>query len=168
MSVRPAIRDLLEQYQVTYSTLRHAAGFTARDEAARAHVAGRDWAKTVVCVADTEPVLAVMPAPYVINLDKLRTLIGVKRIRLATEEELARFYPDCEVGATPPLGPLYQQRVFVDRRLAQEPDIVFSGGTHTDAVQVPFAAFAAVAHPIVGDFAELPGLEHSAARELWA
>lgn len=88
MSVQPAVRDLLEQYQVSYTMLRHAAGFTARDEAARAHVAARDWAKTVVGLADAEPILAVVPAPYVISLDKLRTLVGVKRIRLATEGPL--------------------------------------------------------------------------------
>lgn len=168
MSLRPAVRQLLERHHVQFTTLAHPAGYTARDEAARAHVPGRDWAKTVVCIADDLPILAVVPAPYVIDLSKLAALAAVRHIRLATEQELEQLYPDCEIGATPPLGPLYGQRVFVERRLAQEADIVFAGGTHTDAVQMPFVAFLAVTHPVIGDFGELPGLASTASRDLWS
>lgn len=170
MPVRPAVRDLLEHDHVPYTTLAHRPAFTAREEAAVAHVSGRDWAKTVVCIADDEPILAVLPAPLIVNLKKLRTLAGARRIRLASEPEMARLYPDCEVGATPPLGPLYKQRVFVDQRLAGESEIVFSAGTHTDAVRMPYAAFAAIAHPVVGVFGDLPKAEESTAyesRALW-
>ena len=124
MPVRPAIRDLLEQVHVPYTALAHQPAFTAQEEAAVAHVSGRDWAKTVVCFADEEPILAELPAPLIVNFEKLRTLVGARRVRLASEEEMTRLYPDCEVGAVPPLGPLYKQRVFVDRRLAQESEIV--------------------------------------------
>jgi Ala-tRNA(Pro) deacylase len=129
MPVPPAIRHLLEQIHAPYTALAHQPAFTAQEEAAVAHVSGRDWAKTVVCFADEEPVLAVLPAPFIINFERLRTLIGAQRVRLASEEEMTRLYPDCEVGAVPPLGPLYKQRVFVDQRLAQESEIVFSAGT---------------------------------------
>ena len=93
-----------------------------------------------------------------------------RALRLASEREMARLYPDCEVGAIPPLGPLYKQRVFVDRRLAREAAIVFSAGTHTDAIRMGYAAFAGIAHPLVGEFGELPKAEESAARDgraLW-
>ena len=170
MPVRPAIRDLLEHDHVPYTTLAHRPAFTAQEEAAVAHVSGRDWAKTVVCFADNEPILAVLPAPLTINFEKLRTLVGARRVRLASEREMAHLYPDCEVGAIPPLGPLYKQRVFVDRRLAREAAIVFSAGTHTDAIRMGYAAFAGIAHPLVGEFGELPKAEESSARDgraLW-
>jgi Ala-tRNA(Pro) deacylase len=102
MSLRPSVHDWLEHVRVPYTALAHRPGFTAQEEAAVTHVSGRDWAKTVVCFADEEPILAVLPAPLIINFEKLRTLIGARRIRLASEEEIARLYPDCEVGATPP------------------------------------------------------------------
>ena len=135
-----------------------------------AHVSGRDWVKTVVCLADEEPILVVLPAPLIINFEKLRALVGTTRVRLASEREMAQLYPDCEVGAIPPLGPLHRQRVFADRRLAQEAEIVFSAGTHTDAIRMPYAAFATIARPVVGDYGELPSRKRSAAhdgRGLW-
>jgi prolyl-tRNA editing enzyme YbaK/EbsC (Cys-tRNA(Pro) deacylase) len=100
MPVRPTVRDWLEHVHVPYTALAHRPAFTAQEEAAATHVSGRDWAKTVVCFADEEPILAVLPAPFIINVEKIRALVGAKRIRLANEEEMARLYPDCEVGAT--------------------------------------------------------------------
>jgi len=171
MSVQPAVRELLERGHVPYQTFTHRLAHTAQEEAAAAHVPGRDWAKTVVCVADGEAVLAVLPAPFVINFQKLRVLVGARRLRMATEEEMARWYPGYEVGAIPPLGPLYKQRVFVDRKLTQETDVVFNAGTHTDGIRMPYAAFATIAQPVVGDYGELPpGGKRSAAhdgRGLW-
>ena len=170
MPVRPAVRDWLEHVHVPFTALAQHPAFTAQEEAAVAHVSGRDWAKTVICFADEEPILAVLPAPLVINFEKLRTLVGARRFRLASEQEMARLYPDCEVGATSPLGPLYKQRLFIDRRLAEECEIVFSAGTHTDAIRMRYEAFAAIAHPSIGEFGDLPKTEKSTdhdGRALW-
>jgi hypothetical protein len=82
--------------------------------AAVSHIPGRSWAKTVVCVADAEVILAVVPAHYTIELDRLRELAGAQALRLAQPREITDLYPDCEEGAMPPFGELYLQRVFVD------------------------------------------------------
>lgn len=157
MPASASIQGFLDHAHIRYSTVTHPAAFTAQEEAAVSHVPGRDWAKTVVCYADAEPVLAVLPAPFSINFDKLRTLAGATALRLASEKEMASLYPDCEVGAMPPLGPLYHQRVFVDERLSQEHEIMFNAGTHTDAIRMQYADFAAAVSPTVGVFGDPPG-----------
>jgi Ala-tRNA(Pro) deacylase len=152
MLPRAAVHDFLERHRIPYAAVPHRPAYTAQEEAAAAHIPGRDWAKTVVCVADDRPVLAVVPAPLVVDLDKLCALTGARHLRLANEAEMERWYPECEVGAVPPLGALYGQQTFVDRRLAAEPEIAFSAGTHTDAVRIPYAAYASATHPFIGDF----------------
>ncbi len=102
--------------------------------------------------ADGEPLLAVLPAHLNVDLDRLRELVGSRKIRLAEERELAPLYPDCEPGAMPPLGPLFHQRVFVDESLVTDPEIVFDAGTHTDAVRMRYEDFAAIVQPVVGQF----------------
>ncbi len=139
-----------------YSVLSHLPAYTAQEEAATIHVPGRDWAKTVICFADGEPIEAVVPANQRVNLEWLAALAGVREIRLAAEDELDWLYPDCEPGAVPPLGPLFHQTVFVDQSLAQEEQIAFCGGTHTDAVAMRYRDFAALTQPIVGRFAQRP------------
>ncbi|MBS1818376.1 MAG: YbaK/EbsC family protein [Acidobacteria bacterium] len=153
MAVTELVQEYLRQSNVAYSVFPHVPAYSAQEEAAVTHISGRDWAKPVVFFADGEPVMAVVPADLVIDVERLLLLTGAERIRLATEEELAALYPDCEPGAMPPLGPLYNQSVFVDVNLAAQPQIVFNGGTHGDAVCMRYDDFAALAQPVVGSFA---------------
>jgi Ala-tRNA(Pro) deacylase len=150
------IQEFLRKAGVNFQMVPHPPAFTAQEEAAKAHVPGRDWAKVVVCFADHKPIEAVLPAPYQVDLERLRTLANATEIRLAREHEFKGLFPDCEPGAMPPLGPLYHQAVFVDDRLAAEPEIVFDAGSHSHAVRMRYADFAAVVKPIVGMFSQGP------------
>lgn len=155
--MRPrSLDEFLRQARIPYTTFRHPAAFTAQDEAAVAHVPGRSWAKIVVCFADDEAILAVVPAPMIVDLEQLRLLAGSRSMRLAREPEFQAMYPDCQVGAMPPFGNLYSQRVFVDQSLVGEPDMVFNAGTHTDAIRMHYWDFADIVRPIVGAFGRRP------------
>jgi Ala-tRNA(Pro) deacylase len=110
----------------------------------------------VVCVADDELILAVLPAHRMVDVEALRRLAGAGMVRLALEPEFARSYPDCEPGAMPPFGGLYHQRVFVDCSLVGEAEMVFNAGTHTDAIRMHYGDFAELSNPIVGAFARPP------------
>jgi Ala-tRNA(Pro) deacylase len=156
MSAPASIHTFLGDAHVPYTVLPHRPAFTAQEEAAALHVPGRDWAKVVVCIADGVPIQAVLPAHLAVNLDRLRLSTGAAVVRFAFEHELRALYPDCELGAMPPFGPLYGHRVFVDASLTKEPEIVFNAGTHRDAIRMRYPDFVAAAKPIVGHFAERP------------
>ena len=156
MAVSELVQEFLRQSNVGYSVFPHMPAYSAQEEAAVTHISGRDWAKPVVFYADAEPIMAVVPADLVVDLEQLLIVTGAEHIRMATEDELMELYPDCEPGAMPPLGPLYNQPVFVDVALAAEPQIVFNGGTHQDAVCMRYDDFAELAHPVVGSFAMRP------------
>ncbi len=156
MAVTASVQDFLRRANVAYTVFPHLPAFTAQEDAAAAHIPGRDWAKAVICFADGEPIQAVVPADLVVNLDRLAVLAGATTLRLAREDELDWLFPDCERGAMPPLGPLYKQSVFVDEALAAEERIAFNAGTHVDAVAMRYEDFAAITMPIVGRFAQRP------------
>jgi Ala-tRNA(Pro) deacylase len=156
MAIVPSIAQFLTSQGVAFQTVPHPLAYTAQEDAALSHIPGREWAKTVVCMADGEPIQAVLPAHLAIDVDRLRALTGARSVRLAEESEFEKLYPGCERGAMPPLGPLYGQRVFVDAALADDEEITFNAGTHTDAVRVRYADFASIAHPVVGLFAHRP------------
>ena len=106
----------------------------------------------MVCYADDEVVLAVVPAHHKVDLEQLRELAGAAALRLASEPEFAALYPDCEEGAMPPFGGLYLQRVFVEACFVGDPEMVFNAGTHTDCIRMHYADFADLAQPVVGRF----------------
>ena len=149
-----SIHQFLREAHVPYTVVPHSPAYTAQEEAAATHVPGRDWAKVVVCVIDGEPVQAVLPATLIVDLDRFLELAGGRAIRLAQEDELPLLFPGCEPGAVPPFGPLYGQSIFVDVRLASEPEIVFNAGTYTEAIAMRWADFSRALRPIVGNFSQ--------------
>jgi Ala-tRNA(Pro) deacylase len=156
MAIPASIQSFLDRNGAAYSEVRHPIAYTAQREAALAHVPGREWAKTVVYLIDGEPIQAVLPASFNINESQLRALTGARQLRLAEESEFEPLYPGCERGAMPPFGPLYGQRVFVDRALVDDPEIVFNAGTHADAIRMRYEDFASLVQPVVGQFAQRP------------
>ena len=148
----PSLDKALRDARLPYTTFRHPPAFTAQREAAVSHVPGRSWAKIVACFADDELVLAVVPAPYMVELEELRQLSGARSMRLAREHEFAGLDPECEPGAIPPFGTRCSLRVFVDRSLVGEMEMVINAGTHTDAIRMHYGDFAVLTRPIVGTF----------------
>lgn len=156
MAIAPSVQEFLRQANVAYTVIPHPEAFSAQEEAAATHVPDRDWAKTVVCFADGEPLQAVVPADLAVDLPTLAMLARASTIRLAAENELRWLYPECDRGAVPPLGPLFRQRIFVDSMLPAEPRIAFNGGTHHDAIAMRYEDFASLVRPVVGSFAMFP------------
>jgi Ala-tRNA(Pro) deacylase len=115
-------------------------------------VPGRSWAKTVICFAEDEPVAiaAVVPAPMMVDLVRLAALAAVGPLRLAREDELVDFCPGGELGAISPFVSRQALRVFVDRSFVGDPEMVFSAGTHSDAIRMHYLDFAEVTSAVVG------------------
>src|SRR5262245_59874788 len=84
-----------------------------------------------------------------VDLEKLRVLAEAATLRLANERELGEICPDCELGAVSPFTSRWSLRVFVDQSFVGEPEMVFSAGTHTDAIRMHYGDFCELAHPIV-------------------
>jgi Ala-tRNA(Pro) deacylase len=157
VALNSSIVELLKRERIPYTCFRHAPAYTAQEEAAVSHILGRCWAKVVICIADDQPVQAVLPAHHTVDLEQLRVLANVGALRLAREDEIATLYPDYEVGAMPPFGAVFGHRVFVDQCLVGEPELVFNAGTHTEALCMHYGDVAELAKPIVGLFAQTSG-----------
>jgi Ala-tRNA(Pro) deacylase len=130
--------------------LQHRAALGAQYEAQVTHVPGRSWAKTVVCWAEDEPLLVVVPAHQMVDLEILRTLANASTLRLASSAELGDLFPTCELGAISPFATPRVLRVFVDQSFVGDPEMVFNAGTSTDAISLHYYDFAELTQPIVG------------------
>lgn len=152
MKCRERMEKYLRENSVGFQVQTHKQAFTMQEVAAALHVPGNQVAKVVIVCADKDKVMLVLPAPYRINVDQVRDMVGAKTIRLAKEEEFADFFPDCATGAMPPFGNLYGVTVYVDRSMSEEPDMVFRIGTHRETMKIAYADFVRLAQPVVGDF----------------
>jgi Ala-tRNA(Pro) deacylase len=110
-------------------------------------------AKVTMVNADATIVMLVMPASHRIDFPKLKEALGAKEAHLAKEEEFAKLFPDCETGAMPPFGILYNVQLYVDRSLTEDPEIVFQAGSHRDTMKIAYKDYARLDQPRVDEFA---------------
>jgi Ala-tRNA(Pro) deacylase len=143
------VREFLDSRGVKYVSIRHSPAFTAAEVAQSAHVSGRDFAKTIVVHTESGMALVVLPASRRIVLTDLREMLSAGHVRLASEAEFRDLFPDCEVGAMPPFGNLYGLPVYVAESLADEEEIAFNAGTHTDVIKMRYVDFEALVRPEV-------------------
>jgi Ala-tRNA(Pro) deacylase len=147
------LRKFLDENDVKYVTISHSASYTSLEVAASAHVKGQQLAKTVIVKLDGKMAMAVLPANYAVDLDLLQLETGTADAELATEQEFAPLFPDCEPGAMPPFGNLYGMQVFVEQSLAANESIAFNSGTHRELVKMPYRDFERLVEPVVIKFA---------------
>lgn len=146
------LKAFLKKNKVKYKVIEHAEVYTAQEIAASAHIPGKQLAKTVMVKIDGEIAMAVLPASYSVDFKGLKKAIGAKKVELASEAEFKDMFPDCEVGAMPPFGNLYNVPVIVAESLSEELVIAFCGGSHTELIQISFQDFERLAKPKIVDF----------------
>ena len=143
------LREFLDNNRIKYVTIAHSSAYTASEIAQSAHIPGKEMAKTVIVKIDGKMAMAVLPASYRIDLDRLKEATGANDIHLATEQDFEGTFPGCEVGAMPPFGNLYGMEVFTAASLAEDENIAFNAGSHTELVQLSYKDFERLAKPKV-------------------
>jgi Ala-tRNA(Pro) deacylase len=154
MAIPTWVRDELNQHGIAWQELHHRDAFTAQELAQQEHMSGHRVCKVVCVMADNRPYELVLPASRRVMIDWVGRLLGAKEIRLATEEELARFFTGCEVGAIPALRH-WGVEVIMDVNLPMNGDILIQGGTHRDAIRMRFEDWFAMVNPRVELLSEL-------------
>jgi len=153
MGVLNKLQEYLDQNRTTYRHTVHPTAYTAREVAAAEHVPACGIAKTVVFLSENGYGMAVLCADSVVDLEQLRLSLGLSRLRLATEAELGELFPQCELGAMPPFGNLYNLPVYVDSRLSTQEEIAFNAGSHKDVIHVRFRDYERLVNPAIMPFA---------------
>ena len=146
------VLEFLDKSGVKYEVSEHRPTFTAQRMAAVEHEPGRYVAKPVIVKADGKFMMCVLSACYKIDLQGLKDKLGAKKVELAEEKELGELFGDCELGAEPPFGNLYDLPTIMDKALAADDHIIFQAGSHEKAIKMSMADYRKLAAPNVLDF----------------
>ncbi len=160
MALAERLRVYLDQNHAGYTHTEHPQAYTAREVAQAERLPAREVAKTVVVFGDEGYHMMVVPANRLVDFHEVRLALGLTHARMATEEELGRLFPDCELGAMPPFGNLYGVPVNLDSALANEDTIAFNAGTHRDVVHMRTADYRDLVKPTVVSLAREAAMRH--------
>jgi Ala-tRNA(Pro) deacylase len=143
------LRKFLDKNNIKYVSIKHSLAYTAQEIAASAHIHGREVAKTVIVRIDGKMSMSVIPASFRLDLGLLSKAAGGKKAQLATEQEFQDLFPGCALGAMPPFGNLYDLPVYADESLAEDEEIAFNAGSHTELIKLSYGDFERLVKPVV-------------------
>ena len=136
MTISSTLNEFLKQQEVAFELIPHPHTGSSMDSAQQAHVPGNRLAKAVVLKSDGNYSMVIVPSVEHVDLAVLREQLGTG-LELATESELGELFPDCDVGAVPPIGPAWGMDTYLDECfLANDEEIYFEAGDHEDLVRV--------------------------------
>jgi Ala-tRNA(Pro) deacylase len=145
---------MLQNRGIRFKETHHPEAETPREAAHREHLGGGRFARVVVAVVDGQPVELVLPATRQVDLGRVQAALCADEVRLATDEEVSRFFTGCDAGTIPPLRGWKGVPVVVDRALRTDGDIVFDVGTRTDAIRLLYRDWYSLVRPFAADLSE--------------
>jgi Ala-tRNA(Pro) deacylase len=160
MPLAEQLRDFLESHHADYTVSVHPKAFTAREVASVEHLPAREVVKVVVVFGDGKYHMIAVPADKLVDFQEVRHTLGLAQARLATEDELAKLFPDCELGAMPPIGSLYGLPLYLDSTLLDEATIAFNAGTHRDIVHMRIDEYRRLTEPQIVSLAREAAIRH--------
>ena len=147
------LQAFLDDHHIKYVTITHSRAFTMQETAAATHIPGKELAKAVIVEIDGKLAMAVLPGSQRVDLDLLRDAVGAERVALARESAFKDRFPECDLGAMPPFGNLYDMPVYVADSLTEDEEIAFNAGSHTELVKMSYRDFERLVQPRVMHFA---------------
>ncbi|HKQ47065.1 MAG TPA: YbaK/EbsC family protein [Phycisphaerae bacterium] len=130
------LETVLQDRKIPYEKKTHHSAFTSQELAAAEHVSGYNVAKPVLVKCDHGYAMCVLAACDRLDLRRAAGALHEKGVELATEREMKDIFPDCEIGAEPPVGRLFNLRTVMDERLCLDDFLVMQAGTHTESVKL--------------------------------
>ena len=147
------LEAVLDQREIPYKKLWHRQAFTAQELAAEEHVSGHEVAKPVIVKGQRSFAMCVLAASNHVDLFRVAKVLNEDSVRLATEDEMQTLFPDCEVGAEPPVGALFGLKTVMDVGLKNKERLFIQSGTHTEAVRMRRDDWEQISRPIIGAIA---------------
>ena len=147
------LQPYLDRMGIHYQMLRHDTTYSAQGLARAEHISGHRVIKPVLVQADGQFVLCAVPASSRIDLAELGRELGVKEMKLADEQAMARIFEDCELGAEPPVGAIFGLPTVMDDSLTEQDSVTFQCGSHDEAITIALEDYRRLAQPGIAHFA---------------
>jgi Ala-tRNA(Pro) deacylase len=135
MTMASTVKSYIDGRGVAYEVISHPASGSSHETAESAHVDEGHIAKGVILKDSAGAVMVVIPGDAWVNLSAIGKELDREMI-LAGEEEAAGYFPDCDPGAIPPLGPAYGMQTLVDEALLSLAYLYLESGDHRSLLRI--------------------------------
>lgn len=141
------LKDYLTRNKIPYLSISHPVAYATREISHLSNISERSLAKSVIIRVGEKPVMLVLPSNEVVNFEVLKKILRENEVTLMPEEAFSNLFPDCELGAMPPFGNLYDLDVYVEKDLTKNNEIAFNAGNHNEIIKMKYQDFEKLVNP---------------------
>lgn len=147
------VREAIESHTTEFSEYHHAPVRTSEEAAIVRNTPPHEGAKALLLIADGKPVQVVVPGNEKIDMEKMKGILKVEKLKMASIEE-AQAMSGVEVGGIPPFGNLFENPVpvYVSKKLLQNSEIEFNAGDRSISIRMKAEDYKNLVKPVVGDY----------------
>jgi Ala-tRNA(Pro) deacylase len=135
MAIAATVKSYIEGRGVAYETITHPASGSSHETAEAAHVDEGHIAKGVILKDSAGAIMVVVPGNAWVDLSAIKKELD-REMLLAEEAEAAGYFPDCDLGAIPPLGPAYGMETLLDKALTTLAYVYLESGDHQSLIRI--------------------------------
>ncbi len=149
--VTKKIIELLRSKNIEFDIIKHPPVTTSSEAAGARGSKLSQGAKAIIVRANEQFYHLIISAAVPLDNNKLRKVLGTRRVRFATAEELFEL-TGCMPGAVPPFGNIFGLPVFMDSALLSEEIVYFNCGSHTISLRMSRSDLQSVTGAQIADF----------------
>lgn len=147
------IRDILNKEKIEYEVLEHKPVFTSKEAAEVRGTELKQGCKALVCKTEEGFIQAVVSGAKELDIEKLQKFTLFKKIELANAKEVKKI-TGCNIGSVPPLGNLFDLKVYFDKSVVDNEIVAFNAGQHTKSIKMKAKDLVKVVNPVIGEFSK--------------
>jgi len=155
MSIPTKLTTFMDDHHIHYTALYHAQTSTALSSAVKVDCGQKQMAKVLILEIDGKNTMCVLPSNEKLHMGILKEELGARKVKMFSENDLEEKFDDCEIGAMPAFGNLYNMNTYVSTHFQKDQAIYFNAGTHSDTVRMPYSEFIDNTEATVANFSVL-------------
>jgi len=147
------IVDALNKEKILYKILEHKAVYTSQEAAQVRGTQLKQGAKALVCKLEKGFIQAVISAAKELDTEKLKKILDVKNIALASADDVKKI-AGISIGAVPPFGNLFGVHVYLDKSIMENDEVAFNAGLHTKSIIMKATDLLKITGGKIGEFSK--------------
>ncbi len=148
MSKESSLKKYLNSWDVKYISCSKNPG----QDSEKKDCGTSEICKTSILNLDNKYAILLLADSESINLEHIKMLSGVRSVRIVSEDEYHKSFPDIEYSVLSLLDSINNVRVYCSRKLFKQPDICFNIDNNTEIIKIPMDEFIRRTTTTVGSF----------------
>lgn len=147
------IKQLLDDNSMQYDVMEHEPVYTCEEAAKVRGTQLSQGTKALIMKADAKYIMAILPGNKELDMERLKKILQAKTLELANAKQVKEV-TNCNIGAVPPFGNLFNLDVYADNSITQNEILAFNAGSNKKSIKMRVKDLFKLVKPKIQNFSK--------------